>query len=181
MLSILFRTILGFGLTIIILFFTGMFFSYFWESGLDLSNPSSTRDWIKVCARSRSDVYCKAALRVIRDVKGPIVFLHPNTGDVQIANEIKKWDNKTSKASELEDLARANIFLGSRLRTGIMKTVDGQEREINCSAPDARVCTIDYLKGGIRNNPRKDEDGAVYSVLGSNSSFNFLLPTRHRM
>jgi hypothetical protein len=151
--------------------------SYIWSAGLDFQNPSSAREWIKVCARSRIDIYCEAADRVLRNTEGPVIFLHPNMGDDEIASEMARWSGQTPTSAQADAIARANLFLGSALATGTMKTLDGQKRKIVCPAPDQKIaCTIDSFRGGVENNSHTSDDGSIISLNRSKTGEMFFLP-----
>lgn len=155
----------------------GLISAYIWQAGLDLQSPSNARQWIKVCARSREDLYCKAAARVMRETSGPVVFLHPNMGDRVIVAELVRWKGRLPTTAELDAVARANLFPVSRLTGGAVTSLDGQEREVVCGLPNQRrACRIDHLRFGLQNQPRSPEDGAVYSVFDPQRVQHFFLP-----
>ncbi|WP_180970038.1 hypothetical protein [Deinococcus planocerae] len=130
-----------------------------------------------MCARSRIDLYCKAAARVMREVDGPVVFLHPNMGDDQITEELIAWRGRPPTGAELDAVARANLFPVTRLTPGAVASLDGHNREVVCGLPNERLaCRIDHLRFNLRNQPRAPEDGAVYSVFGPQHGQNFFLP-----
>ncbi|MEF2280162.1 hypothetical protein V3W47_17860 [Deinococcus sp. YIM 134068] len=159
----------------------GLIGAYIWQAGLDLQSPASSRQWIKVCARSREDLYCKAAARVMRETSGPVVFLHPNMGDREIVAELVRWKGRTPTAMELDAVARANLFPVPRLTEGVVTSLDGQEREVVCGLPGERLaCRIDHLRFGPANLPHSPEDGAVYSTFSPQRSQHFFLPLPDR-
>lgn len=149
----------------------GLVAAYIWQAGLDLQSPASARQWIRVCARSRIDTYCEAAARVTREVDGPLVFLHPNMGDSQIAAALSAWQGRGPSAQEPDAVARANLFPVASLNPGIVTSLDGQERQVVCGLPnERRACRIDHLRFRPQNQPRSAGDGAVYSVFDSRHS-----------
>lgn len=155
----------------------GLIGAYILQAGLDFQSPANARQWIKVCARSLEDLYCKAAARVMRETSGPVVFLHPNMGDRVIVAELVRWKGRTPTAAELGAVARANLFPVPRLTGGVVASLDGQEREVVCGLPNQRrACRIDHLRFGPQNQPRSLEDGAVYSVFDPRRVQHFFLP-----
>lgn len=162
---------------LILLIPVGLGAAYMWHAGLDLQNPASARQWIKVCARSHIDLYCEAAGRVLREVDGPIIFLHPNMGDDQITAEMTAWKGRLPTPKELDAVARANLFPGSKL-TGVVRSLDEQEHQVVCGGlPNERLaCRVGHLRFIQRNQPRSSEDGAVYSVFGPQRQQNFFRP-----
>ena len=122
-------------LAAVILIPVGLIAAYIWHAGLDLNAPADTRAWIRVCARSRVDVYCKAAARVMNEAQGPLVFLHPNMSDHDITAELTRWKPGFT-ASDVEAVARANLFPATSLKSGTYTALDGQQREVVCGLPD---------------------------------------------
>lgn len=151
---------------------------YLWQAGLDLRSPSSSREWLHLCARGREAIYCQAADRVVRrEVSGPVVFLHPNAGDRDLMAALTVWKGRLPTAQELESVARANLFAASELRTGQMRSLDGQVRWVTCPAPDQRgACLIGPLRVSRHTQPRTPGDGAVYSAFGPGAERLFLQP-----
>ena len=159
----------------------GLGAAYLWQAGLDLRSPSDPREWIGLCARSRIDVYCRAAKVAMKDTEGPIIFLHPNKGDREITEDISNLTGGKPSQEFLQKLVRANLFEGSSLSHGKLKSLDGQEHSVNCRILNRRgICIIDGLIMGDRNNSsaRIDVDGAVYltSKPLNTSGYDFLLP-----
>ncbi|MDL2345045.1 hypothetical protein QOL99_12910 [Deinococcus sp. MIMF12] len=154
-----------------------LYWMFIWQGGLDFHNPASARDWIRVCARGREDVYCKAAHRVMKDVQEPVVFLHPNAGDREITAALRSWKGGMPTQKELDAVARANLLRGRALRSGTMSSLDGQARRVVCPLPDKpAACRVGYVEVWRRNQPQTSEDGAVYATVGSGRGLNFFLP-----
>lgn len=152
---------------------------YLWQAGLDLRSPSSSREWIKLCARGREDIFCKAAQSVVaRDASGPVALLYPGiTGDRDLTAALIVWKGRYPTSEELDALVRANLFEASRLQTGQMRSLDGQVRQVNCGLPDQQAaCRVGHLRVVPHTRPRKPEDGVVYQVSSPPGCLDFLLP-----
>ncbi|AZI42941.1 hypothetical protein EHF33_09450 [Deinococcus psychrotolerans] len=175
------RAVLAVVAGLIVLVPLGLLASSVWNPGLDLRSPSDAREWIRLCAKGREDLYCQTARTVLRDIKGPIVFLIPNQGDRDTTRDILEWMGGKLNQSDLERLVRANLFAGSSLQHGPLKALDGQERNINCRVPNRRdVCEVDGLIVGGKANfaSRNSADGAVYLATRrpNTKGYDFLLP-----
>lgn len=165
------------GIATAILLFCGGLAIYLLRGGLDFYNPASAREWIKVCARSRADVYCNAAAHVLQETSGPVVFLRPNTGVREINAALNTWKGQPPTREEVEAIARANLFAASDLMTGTVRSLDGQVRKVACSTPDQRTrCRIGHLSGWRYTQPDRAEDGAVYLVVGPKGEMDFFPP-----
>lgn len=152
---------------------------YFWQAGLDLGSPPSSREWIRLCAKGREDIYCKAAYQVVeREGSGPVVLLYPGvTGDRDLTASLIVWKGRYPNSKELDALVRANLFAASELRTGEMRSLDGQVRQVTCGLPDQQAaCQVGHLRVVRRTTPRTPEDGVVYRHIGKADGSDFLLP-----
>lgn len=152
---------------------------YLWQAGLDLRSPASSREWIRLCARGREDIFCKAAQSVVaREVSGPVVLLYPGvTGDRDLTATLAVWKGRFPTPEELDALVRANLFTAVELKTGQMRSLDGQVRQVRCPAPDQRgSCQIGPLKVQRHTRPRRANDGAIYVSFGPDTQRNFLPP-----
>lgn len=145
--------------------------------GLDLVNPGDARAYVTACARSATDVYCKAMLPALRAVSGDVSVLLVNAGDddrtAAIQAELQKQGlNMTGfvGSAAADRFARANIFLAPKLSTGTMTTLDGMARTVNCTRDAASLserCVIDgRVSGHDRNEGRTDAVGSVYVTQG---------------
>ncbi|WP_194165376.1 hypothetical protein [Deinococcus terrestris] len=152
---------------------------YFWQAGLDLGSPPSSREWTRLCAKGHEDIYCKAAYQVVeREVSGPVVLLYPGvTGDRDLTASLIVWKGRYPNVKELDALVRANLFAASELRTGEMRSLDGQVRRVTCGLPDQQAaCQVGHLRVIPSTVPRTPEDGAVYRLISSSGGPEFLLP-----
>ncbi|WP_102125926.1 hypothetical protein [Deinococcus planocerae] len=152
---------------------------YLWQAGLDLRSPSSSREWIKLCARGREDIFCKAAQSVVaREVSGPVVLLYPGvTGDRDLTATLIVWKGRYPSPEELDALVWANLFAAAELKTGQMRSLDGQVRRVRCPAPDQRgSCQLGPLKVQRHTRPRSANDGAIYVSFGPDNQRGFLPP-----
>ena len=110
---------------------------YIWQAGLDFGSPTSPKAWINVCARGHEATYCQTAARLVRDVTGPIVFIHPNKGDSEILADVVRWSGGKLDAAKIEQLVRANLFLRASLTSGQVVSLDGKSRIVKCTTPDS--------------------------------------------
>lgn len=101
--------------------------------GLDLYSPTDARDYVRSCARARSDIMCRAMQPTLAAVGGPVSVLLPNTGDTEREEALTRFlaGRGTTLAAFRRDaalqaaFARANIFPVAQLRTGTLRTLDG--------------------------------------------------------
>ena len=157
----------------------GLIAAYIWQAGLDLHQPTDAREWIKVCARSREDMYCKAAVRVLRGTSGPVVFLHPNKGNREIGDDLRRWKGRPPTATELEAVARANLFAAPAFRAGVMVSLDGQPRQVRIGLPNQRGAgQIGHLRFGlpVKSARVAQREGTVSLVLDPAQKQDFFLP-----
>lgn len=153
--------------------------AYVWQAGLDLHSPANARQWVKVCARSREDLYCKAAARVLRGTSGPIVFLHPNKGDHEITADLIRWKGHPPTREEAEAVARANLFAAPQLREGWAASLDGQRRQVKLSLPESRhLGQVGQLRFGLpaKSAVEAAREGTVYLVTDPAHQRDFFLP-----
>lgn len=151
---------------------------YIWQAGLDLRSPSSSREWISLCARGREDLYCKAANRVVRrEVPGPFALIYPGvTGDRDLKAALTAWKGRLPTADELEALVRANLFVGPGLKTGQMRSLDGQVWRVTCAAGELARCRVGPLEVYPHTRPGRADDGRVYLPSGRDRTQTFLPP-----
>lgn len=150
-------------------------FKYLGLPGLDFRNPGDSKEWIRACASSTEDNYCKSASRIVRGIKGPIIFLIPNTSEIYINEKILSLYGNLSD-EKIDLITRANLFRGSKLVTGNIQSLDGQIRQVRCINQEPPVCSVDNLKVGLSNKPANLADGSVYSIAASSEGQIFLLP-----
>ena len=151
---------------------------YVWQAGLDLRSPSSSREWIKLCARGHEDIFCKAARSVVaREVPGPFVLLYPGvTGDRDLTAALTVWKGHYPTSEELDALVRANLFAAAELRTGQIRSLDGQVQRVTCAADERGTCQIGPLKVSRYTQPRSANDGAIYIPFNPKRQESFLPP-----
>ncbi|PTA67984.1 hypothetical protein [Deinococcus arcticus] len=143
--------------------------------GLDVYSPVSARDYVRSCARSATDVYCRALLPTLAAVSGPVTVLAPNLGDDERAALLGRLLAEKGLSTEafLRDeaakaaFARANIFAVDRLTSGLHRTLDGQPHQVRCAlegqrVPPLEVCSMDNLSG---MNHLQPGSGSVYATL----------------
>lgn len=155
-----------------------LLFGYIWQAGLDLNSGRSVKHWIELCSRSRIDIYCKSARRLTKDIKEPFVLIHPNKRDDEIAQDVLRLKAETGMG--LDEIVSSNIFVMSKLTTGIHTSLNGKKKEVNCSVKDrAGICIIE----GVSINVLKSfgRKGVIYSSLHlsrNSKTYDFLLPSR---
>lgn len=147
------------------------------EAGLDLRTPSDAREYVRLCALGRDDLYCEAMLPTLRAVPGPVSVIMPNTGDTErlaLLTDLLVAKGLTVAAFRQDPalqaaFARANIFPVGRLTTGIHRTLDGQEHRVVCEPQDGvpdEVCQTGALRGWDKQHYLKDPVGSVYFTVG---------------
>jgi len=151
---------------------------YIWQAGLDLHVPRDTREWVKLCARGREDIYCKALRSVLaRGVQGPIVVLYPGmTGDRDLTAALIVWKGRHPTERELEGLVRANTFAAAELNTGVMSSLDGQSHQLSCAADGRGSCQIGQLEVHRHTRFAGANAGAIYFPAGREGVLPFLRP-----
>lgn len=151
---------------------------YAWQAGLDLRSPSSSREWVGLCARGREDIFCKAAKHVVaREVTGPFVLIYPGvTGDRDLTAALTVWKGRYPTEQELAALVRANLFLTADLGVGEVRSLDGQLWQVSRPADQKGSYKIGPLRVHRHTRPAKPDDGAVYVTLGPRGHTTFLPP-----
>lgn len=147
------------------------------EVGLDLHTPSDAREYVRLCALGRDDIYCKAMLPTLRAVQGPVTVLLPNMGDsdrLQLMTDLLAAKGVTvadfrQDAALQAAFARANVFALARLTTGTHRTLDGREHRVVCgpgAGLEEDTCQIDGLRGVNFLHRDQVAVGSVYATLG---------------
>ncbi len=152
--------------------------AYIWQAGLDLHVPRDSREWVKLCARGQEDIYCKTLRSVLaRGVTGPVLVLYPGvTGDHDLMATLIVWKGRPPTSTELEGLARANTFLADDLKTGVVRSLDGQVHQVSCAADGRGPCRIGSLEVYRHDQFTGSNAGAIYLPAGPVGSQSFLLP-----
>ena len=142
--------------------------------GADFVGREDARKYIAACARSVTDVYCKALLPTLQRVPGEVTVLMVNLGDedrtAAIERELRRQnlDLKDFLGSAAADrFARANIFLAPRISSGTMTSLDGRSHTVTC-APNkfnTEVCVIDGTVSGFNvNDPSPGIVGNIFTT-----------------
>ncbi|GGR82774.1 hypothetical protein [Deinococcus sedimenti] len=138
--------------------------------GLDLYSPTDARDYVRSCARARSDVMCRAMQPTLAATTGPVSVLLPNDGDDNREQALARFlagRGTTLTAFRSEPalqaaFARANIFPVAQLTTGTHRTLDGTPHEVTCTdqgtglGPDCRLGPLRGLDHMHHLKPRAD-------------------------
>ncbi|GGB56994.1 hypothetical protein [Deinococcus soli (ex Cha et al. 2016)] len=143
--------------------------------GLDLYSPTDARDYVRSCARARSDVMCRAMQPTLATVSGPVSVLLPNTGDTEREEALTRFlaGRGTTLAAFRSDaalqaaFARANIFPVAQLRTGTFRTLDGTPHEVTCADQSSGLgpdCQIGRLGGVDHLHYRKPQADSLYAT-----------------
>ncbi|MPY65643.1 hypothetical protein F8S09_02895 [Deinococcus sp. SDU3-2] len=150
------------------------------EPGLDLRTPSDAREYVRLCALGRPDIYCKAMLPTLREVQGPVsVILGGGTEGLTrylAGRGLTVADFQRDPALQAA-FARANIFPVGRLSTGTHRTLDGKAHAVRCW-PDMEPrageppysedwCQIGEFRAINRLHHFKDAVGSIYSTVPS--------------
>ena len=129
--------------------------------GADFVGQENARRYITACARSATDVYCKALLPTLQRVSGEVTVLMVNLGDddrtAVIERELQRQnlDLKGFLGSAAADrFAQANIFVAPRIRSGSMTSLDGRAHTVTCSLNNfnTEICVIDGTVSGFNAN-----------------------------
>ncbi|MGY2896128.1 hypothetical protein [Deinococcus sp. UYEF24] len=151
---------------------------YLWQAGLDLRSPSSSREWVGLCARGREDVFCKAAQRLMApDVAVPFVLIYPGvTGDRDLTETLRVWKGRYPTAQEMDALVRANLFQAENLNIGQMHSLDGQLWQVTSSVGSQGAYQIGPMKVYPHTQPSRPDDGVVYFSSGPAEQQHFPSP-----
>ena len=89
----------------------------------------------------------------MNELQGPLVFLHPNMSDHDITAELTRWKPRVT-ASDVDAVARANLFPAPSLKSGMHAALDGQPREVVCGLPDEQyTCRMVGLRFDTQFGP----------------------------
>ncbi|GGL07985.1 hypothetical protein [Deinococcus radiotolerans] len=150
--------------------------------GADFVGREDARRYIAACARSRTDLYCKALLPTLERTPGQVTVLMVNLGDddrtAAIERELRRQgltlDGFVGSAAA-DRFARANIFLAPRIQAGTMTSLDGRSHTVTCGLNDlkAEECVIDgTVRGGNTNEPGPGVVGNVFVTDAAILPFN---------
>lgn len=129
--------------------------------GADFVGRENARRYITACARSATDVYCKALLPTLQRVSGEVTVLMVNLGDddrtAVIERELRRQNIELKGflgSATADRFARANIFLAPRIHSGLMTSLDGRAHTVTCSLNNfsTEVCVIDGAVSGFNAN-----------------------------
>ncbi len=144
--------------------------------GLDLYSPTDARDYVRSCARARSDVMCRAMQPTLATVSGPVSVLLPNTGDTEREEALTRFlaGRGTTLAAFRRDaalqaaFARANIFPVAQLSAGTFRTLDGTPHEVTCTEQTSGLgpeCQIGPLGGVDHLHYLKPQADSLYATF----------------
>lgn len=129
--------------------------------GADCVGREDARKYIAACARSRTDVYCKALLPTLQNISGEVTVVMVNLSDEEraaaIEHELRRQGlgmNGFVGSTAADRFARANIFLAPRIGSGQMTSLDGRSHTVTC-APNkfnTEICVIDGTVSGFNVN-----------------------------
>ncbi|UBV45209.1 hypothetical protein LAJ19_20595 (plasmid) [Deinococcus taeanensis] len=130
--------------------------------GADFLGRENARKYIAACARSTTDVYCKALLPTLQSVSGEVTVILVTLGDedrtAAIELEMRRQGlnmNGFVGSAAADRFARANIFLASRVASGTMTSLDGKTHTVTCSR-DARNTDVCLIDGMVREHNAND-------------------------
>lgn len=140
--------------------------------GADFVSQEDARRYVAACARSHTDLYCKALLPTLERTPGEVTVLLVNLGDsdrtAAIERELRRQgltlDGFVGSAAA-DRFARANIFLAPRIQAGTMTSLDGRSHTVACRLNELNTeeCVIDgTVRGGNANDPRPGVVGNVF-------------------
>ncbi|QLG12871.1 hypothetical protein HLB42_18440 (plasmid) [Deinococcus sp. D7000] len=148
--------------------------------GADFVGREDARRYIAACARSATDLYCKALLPTLESVTGEVTVVLVNLGDedrtAAIERELRRQglDLKGFLGSAAADrFARANLFLAPRIDSGPMTSLDGRTHTVTCAINEFKtdICVLDGSVSGF--NVNDSGPGIVGNIFTSNGVLPF--------
>ena len=143
--------------------------------GADFVGLQDARKYITACARSATDVYCKALLPPLERTTGEVTVILVNLGDqdrtAAIERELRAQGrtlNGFLGSAAADRFARANIFIAKVIQPGTITSLDGRTHTVTCTLNEhnTNICTIDGTVSGFNaNEPGPDITGNIFTTM----------------